>query len=121
MSASGYKQTCGGVSDYVRFTPNSGLNRVWRGMSAFDPKRTLVTRECPSEKATILKALACRENRGLPYSLRVIRAEGPEPAFIQGCPLRKREPLNRALPPDISFKIKLDILLPLISQIWQVC
>ena len=24
MSASGYKQTCGGVSDYVRFTPESG-------------------------------------------------------------------------------------------------
>ncbi len=25
----------------VRFAPNSGRNWVWRGMSAFDPKRTL--------------------------------------------------------------------------------
>ncbi len=61
MTAYGYKQTCGQVSDYVRFTPvsghseaqergglkkrtldvrltpNSGLIRVWRGMSAYDP------------------------------------------------------------------------------------
>ncbi len=26
----------------VRFTPNSGHKWLWRGMSAFDPKRTLV-------------------------------------------------------------------------------
>ena len=25
----------------VRYTPNNGLNRVWRGMSAVDPQRTL--------------------------------------------------------------------------------
>ncbi len=26
----------------VRFAPNSGHKWLWRGMSAFDPKRTLV-------------------------------------------------------------------------------
>ena len=41
MSASGYKRTCGGVSHYVRFTPDSGRNWVWHEMSAFDPKRIL--------------------------------------------------------------------------------
>ncbi len=64
MSAYSYKQTFSGLHNYVRFTPKSrhsdaqerfglekrtsnvrlapqsGHKRLWRGMSAFDPKRT---------------------------------------------------------------------------------
>ena len=64
MSAYGYWRTCGGVSDCVRFTPNSGHSEaqerfglkkrtldvrftpnsghkhLWRWMSAYDPKAT---------------------------------------------------------------------------------
>ncbi len=67
MSASGYKRTLWGRPSNVRFTPNSGhsvaqervglkkrtLNVcfapnsghkwLWRGMSAYDPKRTYMT------------------------------------------------------------------------------
>ncbi len=66
MSACGYKQTLKGLRDYVRFTPESGHSDAQkriglkkqtldvcftpksghkcpgRGMSAYDPKRTLV-------------------------------------------------------------------------------
>ncbi len=41
MSASGYKQTCGGARQKVRFTPESGRSTGCRWMSAYDPKRTL--------------------------------------------------------------------------------
>ncbi len=53
MSAYGYKQTCGGLHNYVRFAPESGHHwrkissvpesgrkALWRGMSAYDPKQT---------------------------------------------------------------------------------
>ena len=67
MSAFGYKRTCGGVRQRVRFTPvsrhsdvqkrlalnkqtldvrfapKSGHKWLWHGMSAYDPKRTLTT------------------------------------------------------------------------------
>ncbi len=72
MSASGYKQTYSGQlangrftpesghseaqkraglkkrTLNVRFTPNSGHKRLCRGMSAFDPKRTLGYRPSPT-------------------------------------------------------------------------
>ncbi len=38
-----YEERCRGVIGYaanVRFAPNSGRKWVWRGMSAYDPKRT---------------------------------------------------------------------------------
>ena len=41
MSASGYKQTYSGQRANVRFAPESGPNWTLRGMSAFDPNRSL--------------------------------------------------------------------------------
>ena len=43
MSASGYKRTFQGVCQRVRFAPDSGHKWLCRGMSAYDPKRTLTT------------------------------------------------------------------------------
>ncbi len=41
MSAYGYKRTYSGQLANVRFTPKSGHKWLWRGMSAYDPKRPL--------------------------------------------------------------------------------
>ncbi len=57
MSASGYKQTSRGQLANVCFTPNSGHKCLGRGMSAYDPKRTLAALD--AERPTVLSVTVC--------------------------------------------------------------
>ncbi len=66
MSASDYKQTCGKVRQSVRVAPESGRKWLWCGMSAFDPKRTLLTFPAEPQESHTQRVLTSSSHE-LPY------------------------------------------------------